>query len=65
MTTAPLVFPVLCFGPDVGRYAVAGREVLDWLINEEDFSTCMVEDATIGLSASRTPVKPGSRRCRA
>jgi len=42
------VFPVLTFGPDVGRYAVEGREVLDWLVNEEDFSTCMSWDLKHG-----------------
>jgi hypothetical protein len=52
MTTTPLVFPVLCFGPDVGRFAVDGREVLDWLANEEDFSTCMSWDLKHGARQS-------------
>ena len=44
----PLRFPVLAIGPDVGRDAIAGRERLDWFLDEEDFSTCTSWDLKVG-----------------
>jgi hypothetical protein len=40
MNATPLTFPVLAFGPNVGRNAVRGRESLDYFVGEDDFSTC-------------------------
>ena len=34
------LFPALAFCRDVGRYAVPGRECLNWFLDLEDFSTC-------------------------
>ncbi|MDB5423662.1 MAG: hypothetical protein JWQ29_1078 [Phenylobacterium sp.] len=52
MTTTPLRFPVLAFGPDVGRNAVPGRERLDYFLNEYHVSTCTSWDLKHGARQS-------------
>lgn len=48
MMSTPLTFPVLALGPDVGRWAEPGREIVDYFMNEDDFTTCTSWDLTFG-----------------
>jgi hypothetical protein len=48
MISAHLTFPVLALGPDVGRFAMPGRDRLDYFLNDDDFSTCTSWDLKHG-----------------
>lgn len=43
-----MIFPIVALGPDVGRCAEPDRECLDYVLNEEDFTTCTSWDLKFG-----------------
>jgi hypothetical protein len=61
MITPPMRFPVLAIGHDVGRCAIAGRERLDWFLDEDDLSTCTALDLKAGARRGMLLADSGGR----